>query len=81
MISFTLPAAGKVTLQVYTETGQLVRTLVDGDLKPGRQQVRWNGRNQFGQVAAAGVYLYRLVVQGNNGEVLFTQSRSMTMLK
>ncbi|MGH7599992.1 MAG: fibronectin type III domain-containing protein, partial [bacterium] len=59
MISFTLPAVGKVTLQVYSETGQLVRTLVEGDLRPGRHQVRWNGRNQAGQAAAAGVYLYR----------------------
>jgi titin len=81
MISFTLPAAGKVTLQIFAETGQLVRTLVDGDLSPGIHHVRWNGRNQSGQAAAAGAYLYRLVVQGRNGEVLFAQSRSMTMLK
>ncbi len=81
MISFTLPATGKVTLQIYTETGQLVRTLVDGNLPLGRHQVRWNGRDRSGRAAAAGVYLYRLIVQGNNGEVRFTQSRPMTMLK
>jgi hypothetical protein len=81
MISFTLPAAAKVTLQIYTETGQLVRTLVDGDLHPGYHRMGWNGRNESGRMAAAGVYLYRLLVQGNNGEILFTQSRPMTMLK
>jgi hypothetical protein len=81
MISFTLPAAAKVTLQIYTETGQLVRTLVDRDVQPGRHQVRWNGRNQSGQVVAGGVYLYRIIVQGKNGEALFMQSRPMTMLK
>jgi hypothetical protein len=81
MISFTLPAAGKVTLQIYTETGQLMRTLIDGDLPRGRHQMRWSGLNQSGRVAAAGVYLYRLVVQESNGQVLFTQSRVMMMLK
>jgi hypothetical protein len=80
-IAFALPEAGKVTLSIYALTGQLVATLVDGELPAGHHQLSWNGRNQFGTTVAAGVYLYRIVVQDRSGAAVFTESKRMTMLK
>jgi cytoskeletal protein CcmA (bactofilin family) len=80
-IAFALPEAGKVTLNIYALTGQLVATLVDGELPAGHHQLSWNGRNQSGAAVAAGVYLYRIVVQDRSGAAVFTESKRMTMLK
>jgi hypothetical protein len=81
VIGFALPAAGKVVVNIYSETGQLVRTLVDGQMPAGRHAVRWNGRNQLGHAVAAGMYLYRIVVQGADGNTTFAQTQRMTFLK
>jgi hypothetical protein len=81
VINFALPQAGRVTVNVYNEIGQLVRTLVDHEMAAGRHSIHWNGRDQSGQIAAAGLYLYRIIVRKNNGGAVFTQTRSMTLLK
>jgi flagellar hook assembly protein FlgD len=81
MIDFSLPAIGKVAVNIYNETGQLVRTLAEGEMAAGRHSVHWNGRNQLGKAVAAGIYLYRIVVHGETGDVVFAQTRRMTLLK
>lgn len=80
-INFALPRAGEVKLSIFSETGQHVRTLVNRELQPGRHELRWNGRNQHGISVAAGVYLYRLIVTGESGEIVFSQTNRMTLLK
>ncbi len=80
-ISFALPRAGEVKLSIFSETGQHVRTLVNRELQPGRHELRWNGRNQQGIAVAAGVYLYRITVAGESGEIVFSQTNRMTLLK
>ncbi|MGH7492996.1 MAG: InlB B-repeat-containing protein [bacterium] len=80
-INFALPVAGTVTVRIYNETGQLVRTLIDGEMAAGKHSLLWNGRHQLGNPVAAGVYLYRIGVQGQNGEPLFIGTRRMTLLK
>ena len=80
-ISFALPRAGEVKLSIFSETGQLVRTLVNRAMQPGRHELRWNGRNQQGIAVAAGVYLYRVTVTGESGEIVFSQTNRMTLLK
>jgi flagellar hook assembly protein FlgD len=81
MISFALPQAGRVKLDIYSESGQLVRRLVDHELKAGRHAFRWNGRNEAGQTVAAGIYLYRIIVQDATGKTVFSEARRMTMVK
>jgi hypothetical protein len=81
MINFSLPQAGKVTLRIFNETGQLVQTLVDRQMAAGRHSLRWNARNQAGNPVAAGVYLYQIIAQGQNGKPLFSQTRRMILLK
>ncbi len=81
LINFSLPLSGKVTVNIYDETGQLVRTLVDGERAAGQHAARWDGRNQSGNTVAAGIYLYRILVRGENERAVFDQTRRMTFLK
>lgn len=59
-IEYQLPKAGKVELKVYNISGQLVKTLVDGQQNAGPHSIRWDGRNDQNQKVAAGSYLYHL---------------------
>jgi hypothetical protein len=81
MINFSLPASGKVTVSIYDVNGQLVRTLVEGEMAAGLHSVRWNGANQSGHSAVGGVYLYRIAVTKPDGEAAFTATKRMTLLK
>ena len=47
-------------LSVYALTGQLVRTLVDGERGAGRYSVTWDGTDDAGRDVASGVYLCRM---------------------
>jgi photosystem II stability/assembly factor-like uncharacterized protein len=79
-ISFTLPEAGKVKLQIYDLLGNLVTTLANGRYASGKYEMIWNGRNRAGEVVAGGVYLYRLTVE-RNGEAPVVMTRKLTVLK
>jgi len=59
-LRFTLPGSGRVRLAVYDVTGRRVRTLVEGFRAAGGQAVEWDGRDDAGAAAPAGLYLYRL---------------------
>ncbi|MBE0558518.1 MAG: T9SS type A sorting domain-containing protein, partial [Proteobacteria bacterium] len=74
-ITFALPKAGLVMLEVYDLTGRVVATLVNQDLPAGTHKVMWNARNGNGQSLASGVYLYRIA----SGE--FVATRKMVLLK
>lgn len=80
-INFSLPQASEVRLNVYDLTGKLVRTLVSGAMTAGAFSARWNGRDNFGQPVAAGMYLYKLEAKSADGRHLFAQTQRMTLLK
>ncbi|HEX9750485.1 MAG TPA: S8 family serine peptidase [candidate division Zixibacteria bacterium] len=77
-IPFTLSGDGirRVRLDVYNVLGQHVRTLVDGVLPTGPQNVTWDGSGDSGQLLSSGVYLTRLIVDG-----AAAQTRQMVLLK
>ena len=62
VIPFQIPAnmAGLTRLVIYNLTGQIVRVLTDGYLAAGAHVLAWDGRNENGEEAASGVYIYRL---------------------
>jgi len=61
-ISFTLPHASDIVLQIYDLSGRKVRTLITGQMLSGKHEVRWNSRDDTGQPVASGVYIYQLKV-------------------
>ena len=80
-ISFALPEAGKVTLRIYSLTGQLVRQVASGNYANGTHHVVWDAKDEAGSHVASGIYFYKLVVQPESGGVPFVQTRKMTLLK
>lgn len=63
-IRFHLREAAPVKLQIFNISGQLVRTLIDGELPAGSHQRHWNARNHNGETVATGTYIYRLQAGG-----------------
>jgi hypothetical protein len=57
VVSFTLPRAGRVSLDVYDLRGARVRRTVDETHSAGRSAMAWDGKSDDGWVAAAGMYL------------------------
>ena len=55
IIKFALSKSSSVTLKVYSVTGELVNTLVNGNINAGWHEVNFNASN-----LASGVYIYRL---------------------
>jgi hypothetical protein len=59
-IDFTLAARKPVVLEVFDLRGARIRSLLSEVRSPGRHQVLWNGRDDFGRTVESGVYFYRL---------------------
>jgi len=51
---------GTATVSVYDLAGRRVRTLVQGEVSPGRHRIAWDGRDAFGKRSAPGLYLAKL---------------------
>ncbi|MCD4828212.1 MAG: DUF1565 domain-containing protein [Candidatus Cloacimonetes bacterium] len=74
-IRCALPQDGNVSVRVYNARGQLVRTLVDGDMPAGYHDIVWDGRDNHGSAVGSGVYLCRMQA-GSNSRV-----RKLLLLK
>jgi hypothetical protein len=59
-IRFDVTRSTPVNLAIYSTTGQIVRTLVDGAMTAGTHQITWDGADNAGRSVAGGVYIYRL---------------------
>ncbi|MBD3284791.1 T9SS type A sorting domain-containing protein [candidate division WOR-3 bacterium] len=59
-IYFSVPHSTNVSLKIYDISGKLVATLVDGNRKPGRHNITWNGTDNTGRSVAQGIYLVRM---------------------
>lgn len=59
-IRFTIPHRGHIRLVIYDLLGKEVKTLLNEELEAGEHSVTWDGKNEFGNIAASGVYFYRL---------------------
>jgi hypothetical protein len=74
-IEFSLPHSGFVNLDIFDIRGRKIRILVSENLSCGYKSVFWNGKDDFGEEVASGIYLYKLKV-GN-----FTQTKKLVLLK
>ena len=66
-LSYSLPAAAQVKLQIFDVRGRLVRTLADGQQEAGWHEIAWNGTHANGRRVALGLYLAKLSVDGPGG--------------
>ncbi len=75
VITFGVPARGRVELSVYDVAGRRVATLVDGDVDGGYHDAVWDGRTDSGESVATGIYFARLSAFGEE------RTRKMILLK
>jgi len=69
-ITYEIPVAGNVSLEIYNIMGQKAATLVDGNIEAGRHSITWDAAN-----FSSGIYFYKLTA----GIKVFT--KRMTLLK
>ena len=75
VIPLALPQRTEVRLAIFNVLGQRVRTLVDGPLEAGYHHMAWNGLDEAGRQAAAGMYFYLVEADG------LRQTRKMMLVK
>ena len=67
VISFEMNEALPVRLDVYSPSGQKVRTLLGGETRDaGVHQIVWDGRDDAGRTVPAGVYISKLEAAGRS---------------
>lgn len=59
-ITFDLPTASHVTLEIFNILGERVITLLSENRSAGRHSLQWNGQNTAGKFAGSNVYFIRL---------------------
>ena len=69
-ISFALPEAGRVTIEIFNVLGQKVENLADGQFGAGYHSVQWDATRH-----SSGVYFYRLTTDE------FIESKKMMLIK
>ncbi|MBC8213205.1 MAG: T9SS type A sorting domain-containing protein [Candidatus Marinimicrobia bacterium] len=69
-ISYAVELNGRLSLQVYNINGQLVETLVDGNVDTGYHSVTWNAENY-----PSGIYFAKLIA----GD--FTKTQKLVLVK
>ncbi len=74
-ISYYLPTASNLTINVYNILGSKVTTLFNGKQGAGSHTVVWNGTDNFGNSVASGIYFYQMSAQN------FKLTRKMMLLK
>ena len=79
-IPYRLTADAFVTLTIYDGSGRVVRTLEIGHqiaavYENRSKAIYWDGRNEFGESVASGVYFYTLTADD------FSATRKMLILK
>jgi hypothetical protein len=55
-VSFKLDEPAEISLKIFSQQGQLIRTLFDGRLESGVHQIAWNGEGEPGRAVTPGIY-------------------------
>ncbi|MCP4704907.1 MAG: T9SS type A sorting domain-containing protein [candidate division Zixibacteria bacterium] len=74
-IEFELPRISAVKLTIYNILGEIVRDWTYDIIYPGGNCVTWDGKNNYGDEIASGIYFYRLTA----GE--FIETKKMVLVK
>jgi uncharacterized repeat protein (TIGR02543 family) len=59
-IKYQIPKEGNVTIEIYNNMGQKLRTLIDEFKKEGSYEAIWDGRKDNGETVGSGLYLYMM---------------------
>ena len=59
-IKFGLPNMQKVEIDVYSITGQKIKTLVNSTMSAGYHTINWSATDDNGVKVSSGIYIYQL---------------------
>ncbi|MGA7836940.1 MAG: C-GCAxxG-C-C family (seleno)protein [Ignavibacteriaceae bacterium] len=75
-IKFSLPNQDKVQVAIYDIQGTLVKNLINHEeYGAGTYSIKWNGKNEFGNQVASGIYIARILTNR------FSKAIKMNLLK
>jgi hypothetical protein len=80
-VSYRIPERSSVSLSINDIQGRLIRTLVDRTVEPGSYSVRWDARNEDGEMVPSGVYLCRLETGGGSATGRSVSTLKMILLR
>ena len=66
---------GRMRVTIFSPSGQLIRTLADGNFSPGTYRLSWDGADARGNPVASGIYF----VRASSGREVVT--RKVTLLR
>ncbi len=64
VLTYDLPNAGMVTVNVFNMAGDLVKVIHRGAQGTGTYNFSWDGTNRAGNIVARGIYFIRIVAPG-----------------
>jgi hypothetical protein len=68
IIRFDLPEAAAVQLVIFDLAGREVRRLIEESMTPGYHHALWDGKDQHGNHAPSGVYVYQIIAGNFRGQ-------------
>ena len=79
-IPYQLAMDAEITIRIYNTEGKIVRTIFSGHQVSGYYLTRnraayWDGKNEFGEQVASGVYIYELATP------TFKETKRLVVLK
>ncbi len=74
-IRFQLPEKSHVVVRILNTLGQEIRILADGQYERGYHNLRWDGKDNNGNLVASGIYLYQMQAGS------FSEIGKMTLLR
>jgi hypothetical protein len=63
-----LTGPGTISLKIYDTAGDLVRVLADERPLAGTNNIKWDGKNDYGRYVGSGIYIYVLDYKGDDGK-------------
>lgn len=76
-LSFELAGnAEKVTVEIYDENDNLVRTIKMSSLNKGRNAVDWDGKDDSGKALSGGNYHFKVVAEDSDGNAITAKTLS-----
>jgi 3',5'-cyclic AMP phosphodiesterase CpdA len=69
IIEYSLPEPCHVTVKVFDLQGKILRILDDGQKDTGFYKTIWDGKNERGNIAASGLYFYKIETSSGQTEI------------
>ncbi len=74
-ICYKIDNSTHVSINLYNLAGEMVKALIDENKEAGQYWVDWEGKNDDGDLCAAGVYIIQIKTRG------FTESKKIILIK